>query len=118
MGSFLGFAPVIAAMVPREGGNTGVIFIVQIAAMVAIFWFLLIRPQQKEQKRHREMLDAIKRGDEVITSGGLMGRVDKVADDRLTLVTGDSTKITVQRSRVSSVSPRGGAKADAGSTKE
>lgn len=109
MTSILGFAPVLAAMVPREGGNTGVIFIVQIAAMIAIFWFLLIRPQQKEQKRHKEMLDGIRKGDEVVTTGGLMGRVDKVADDRLTLITGDSTRVTVQRARVSSVSGRGGA---------
>jgi preprotein translocase subunit YajC len=100
--------PALLLMVPREGGNTGVIFIVQIVIMVAIFWFLLIRPQQKEQKRHQEMLSAIKRGDEIVTSGGLVGRVDKVQEDRLTVTTGDKTKVTVQRSRVATVLGRDG----------
>lgn len=103
-----GFLPALILMVPREGGGTAVVFIVQIVLMVAIFWFLLIRPQQKEQKRHQEMLAAIKRGDEVVTSGGIMGKVDKVHEDRLVVTTGGNTKVTVQRARVASVMGRDG----------
>lgn len=104
----LGFAPALLLMVPREGGGTGLVFVIQIVLMIAIFWFLLIRPQQKEQKRHQEMLGGIKRGDEVITSGGIMGKVDKVQEDRLTVTTGDNTKVTIQRARVATVLGRDG----------
>lgn len=107
MSSIASFLPVMAAMVPREGGGTGVVFMIQIVALVAIFWFLLIRPQQKEQKRHQEMLASIKRGDEVVTTGGIIGKVDKLAEDRLTVLTGDDTRITVQRARVATVSGKG-----------
>lgn len=107
MSSISSFLPVMAAMVPREGGGTGVVFMIQIVALVAIFWFLLIRPQQKEQKRHQEMLASIKRGDEVVTTGGIIGKVDKLAEDRLTVLTGDDTRITVQRARVATVAGKG-----------
>lgn len=103
-----GVLPALLLMTPREGGGTGIIFVVQIVLMVVIFWFLLIRPQQKEQKRHQELLASIKRGDEVVTNGGLMGRVDKVQEDRLTVTTGDKTRVTVQRSRIATVLGRDG----------
>ena len=86
-------------MVPREGGNAAVVFFVQMAAFIAIFYFLLIRPQKKEQDRHKEMLDALKKGDEVVTSGGIVGKVVKADETRLTVQSGESTFV-VQRARV------------------
>ncbi|MEJ2540591.1 MAG: preprotein translocase subunit YajC [Gemmatimonadota bacterium] len=89
----------LLAMVPREGGNAAVVFFLQMVAFVAIFYFLLIRPQKREQDRQKAMLESIKKGDEVITSGGIVGKVVKASEDRLTLETGES-RVEVQRARV------------------
>lgn len=98
-----GFLPALVLMVPREGAGAGTVMLLQIGAMVAIFYFLLIRPQQKEAKRHREMLAALKKGDEVVTSGGIIGTVVHAAEDRLTIKTADSTRLVVQRGRIAGV---------------
>lgn len=97
-----GVHPALALMVPREGAGAGTVMILQLVAMGAIFYFLLIRPQRLEAKRHREMLAAIKKGDEVVTNGGIVGTVVHAAEDRLTLRTGD-TRVVVQRARVAQV---------------
>jgi len=89
--------------VPREGGNAGTIFFVQMALIFAIFYFLLLRPQAKERKRHEKMLAELKKGDEIVTNGGIIGRVTHVDENRLTVKTGDNTRITVDRSRVAVV---------------
>lgn len=89
--------------VPREGGNAGAIFMVQMVLIFAIFYFLLIRPQAKERKRHEQMLAAIKKGDEVVTNGGIIGRVVHVEENRLTLRTGENTRVTVDRGRIAQV---------------
>ena len=89
--------------VPREGGNAGMIFLVQMGLIFAIFYFLLLRPQAKQRKKHDQMLKELKKGDEIVTSGGIIGRVVHVEEDRLTLKTGDSTKLTVDRARVAAV---------------
>jgi preprotein translocase subunit YajC len=90
-------------MVPREGGDATVILVVQMVAIFAIFYFLLIRPQRKEQQRHQEMLDALKKGDEIITGGGIMGTVIHVNDDRVTVKTAEKTRLVVQRARIATV---------------
>jgi preprotein translocase subunit YajC len=87
-------------MAPREGGNTAFIFVIQMVAIFAIFYWLLIRPQRKEQQRHREMLSAVKKGDEVVTSGGIIGTVVHAEQDRLTIKTAESTRLVVQRSGI------------------
>ncbi|MDZ7780683.1 MAG: preprotein translocase subunit YajC [Gemmatimonadota bacterium] len=89
--------------VPREGGNAGMIFLVQMGLIFAIFYFLLLRPQAKQRKRHAQMLKELKKGDEVVTTGGIIGRVVHVEEDRLTVKTGDNTRVTVDRSRVATV---------------
>ncbi len=89
----------LLAMVPREGGSAATVFFVQMAAFAAIFYFLLIRPQRKEANKHKQMLESLRKGDEVITGGGLVGTVTKADQDRLTIKTGDST-VVVERARV------------------
>lgn len=84
-----------------DGGGALASF-VPLILMFAVFYFLLIRPQQKRAKEHRAMLAAIKRGDNVVTSGGLYGRVVDVSDDTLVIDLGE-TKVTVGRSFVSGV---------------
>lgn len=86
-------------MVPREGGNAATALFLQMAAFAAIFYFLLIRPQKKEQDRHKEMLSSIKKGDEIVTGGGIMGKVLEAKEDRLTVQSGES-KFVVERARV------------------
>lgn len=89
--------------VPREGANGATIFMVQLMVIFAIFYFLLIRPQAKERQRHEEMLQAVKKGDEIVTNGGIIGKVVHADGSRLTVKTGENTRITVDRGRVASV---------------
>ncbi|MBT8342661.1 MAG: preprotein translocase subunit YajC [Desulfatitalea sp.] len=69
-------------------------------AIFAIMWFLLIRPQQKKQKEHREMLGNLKKGDMIITSGGLYGRITGVTDASLTLEIAEKVRVKVSRAHV------------------
>ena len=87
-------------MVPREGGNSTAIFLIQMLAIFAIFYFLLIRPQTKERERHEEMLKGVTKGDEVVTNGGIIGTVVHAKEDRLIVRTGDNTRLTVYRNRI------------------
>ena len=68
-----------------------------------IFYFLLIRPQQKKQKEHKILLDSIKRGDEILSSGGILGKVIKVDNDKLTVEISKGVNVTIIRSTVADV---------------
>ena len=69
-----------------------------------IFYFFLIRPQQKRVKDHKFMVESLKRGDEVITSGGIIGKVERVMeDDRIEVLIGESTKVQIIRSTITSL---------------
>jgi len=83
----------------QAGTGPGFAFLIQIVAIVAIFYFLLILPQRREQKRHREMLAALKRGDQVATAGGLVGEIINLNDEVVQLKTGDA-RVTVERVRI------------------
>lgn len=78
-----------------------------IVPIVAIFYFLLIRPQNQRAKKHRELLAALKKGDTVVTSGGIIGKVFKIADDEVTLDTGEGGKLRVLRGMIMDVRNRG-----------
>jgi len=84
-------------------GAPGWVFPAEIAAFIAIFYFLLIRPQRQMQKKHQTMLSAVKKGDEVMTEGGIIGEVVFVKDDRLTLRTAENTRIVVARGKIARV---------------
>lgn len=79
------------------------IFLMQMVAIGVIFYFLLIRPQRKEQQRHKVMIEELKKGDEIITNGGIIGTVVHAQDDRLTIRTGENTRLVVQRARIAQV---------------
>ena len=81
-----------------EGGMNGLIMIV---LMFVVFYLLLIRPQQKKAKEHQKMLDAIGKGAEIVTNGGLIGRVVLVKDNVLTVELADKVRVRVLRSQVS-----------------
>ncbi len=99
--------PVMAMMAPsgQQGGSAIMVFVLQIAAFIAIFYFILIRPQRQQQKRHEEMLKQVKRGDEVVTSGGIVGEIVHVKDDRITIKSGES-RLVVERERIAKVLTR------------
>ncbi|MHB8765737.1 MAG: preprotein translocase subunit YajC [Deferrisomatales bacterium] len=71
--------------------------------MFAIFYFLLIRPQQKRAKEHKAMLEALKRGDDVVTSGGLYGKVAGITDDVVSLEVAPNVKVRVQKGAIGQI---------------
>jgi preprotein translocase subunit YajC len=94
------------------GGMMPLVFIV---VMFAIFYFLLIRPQAKRQKELKAMIGALNKGDEVVTTGGLVGRITDISDQYLTLevasVGNQPVTVSVQRSAVATLLPKGSMKA-------
>lgn len=88
-------------MAPGEGGGGAMILLVQLALIFLIFYWLLIRPHRKEQERHRQMIQALKKGDEIVTAGGVIGTIVHAAEDRLTVKTAENTRLVVERSKVS-----------------
>jgi preprotein translocase subunit YajC len=78
------------------------IFLFQMLAIVAIFYFLIIRPKVQQEKRHRERLEQIKRGDEIVTAGGIIGEVVHIKDSQITVKSGES-RFVVQRQRIAEV---------------
>jgi len=88
-------------------------FFVQFAPLVlifVIFWFLLIRPQQQRQKAHRAMIDAVKRGDQVVTGGGLMGKVVKVEDNVVEIEIAPNVRVRAVKGTLTDVTPSGNGK--------
>lgn len=74
---------------------------------VVIFYFFLIRPQNKRAKQHRQLIANISKGDEIVTNGGLLGRITKVTDDFVVLALNDNIEATIQKSYIASVVPKG-----------
>lgn len=90
---------------PPGGAAGGLMGFMPIVLIGLIFYFLIIRPQNKRVKEHRQLLSEIIRGDTVVTNGGLIGKVKKVADDELTVTFGDSD-VKVVRSMIADVRNR------------
>ena len=88
----------LMAPTPGSGGGMSVL-ILQIGLIGAVFYFLILRPQSQARKKHASMLAALKKGDDVITSGGLMGKVKGIKDDEVTVESGTST-VVVHRARI------------------
>ncbi|NDI34002.1 preprotein translocase subunit YajC [Chengkuizengella sediminis] len=86
-----------------SGGNIFYTFVFPLVLMFAVFYFLLIRPQQKKQKARNLMLGDLKKGDKVITIGGLHGSIFEITDDKVVLQINDATKMTFDRSAVNGV---------------
>jgi len=72
-----------------------------------LIYFLMIRPQNKQRKAHEEMVQGIEVGDEVVSSGGLLGRVTKISDQFFEINLGDNTRVKIQKGSVSNVLPKG-----------
>ena len=76
-------------------------------AMFVVLYFVMIRPQMKKQKEHRAMIDAVAKGDEVVTAGGVLGKISKVGESFLGLEVANGVEIQIQRSAVVQVLPKG-----------
>jgi preprotein translocase subunit YajC len=97
------FPSLVVLAAPRQGANGAVILFAQILIFLVIAYFLIFRPQRREQERHQQRLDALKKGDEVVTAGGIIGTVVHAEADRLTIRTGESTRLVVERARIAKV---------------
>lgn len=85
------------------GGRYGTVMMIYLVAFGLIMWLLIIRPQRKVQERHKAMVAALKKGDEIMTDGGIIGQIVHLADDRVTVKSGDSTRLVVARSKIARV---------------
>ena len=79
--------------------SSGIGQFIPLILIFVIFYFFLIRPQQKKAKEHKQMIENLKRGDQIVTSGGIIGTVDRIMDnDRAEIVVGEDTKVEIIRS--------------------
>jgi preprotein translocase subunit YajC len=104
--------PMIAAMQTTAAAGTSPYYsIAMMVALFAIFYFLLIRPQQKRAREHRGMVDAVKRGDRVVTGGGLVGKIAKVSDTEVQIDLADGVRVTAIKATLQDVKSKTAPKA-------
>ncbi|MFZ3219002.1 MAG: preprotein translocase subunit YajC [Rhodoferax sp.] len=102
--AFAQTAPVAAA-----GGDmqSSLMSMLPLVLMFVVLYFVMIRPQMKKQKEHKAMIDAITKGDEVVTSGGMLGKVSKLGEGYISLEVASGVEVQVQRAAVVQVLPKG-----------
>ena len=94
-----------------SGAGGGLMSFLPIILMFVVLYFLMIRPQMKRQKEQKAMIDALAKGDEVITAGGLLGKVTKVSDAYVTLEVAEGTEVVMQKAAITLLLPKGSIKA-------
>ena len=106
--AFAQTAPAAAA----AGGDmqSSLMSMLPLVLMFVVLYFVMIRPQMRKQKEHRTMIEALAKGDEIVTSGGLLGKVTKMGDSYLSLEVASGVELQVQRSAVVQVLPKGSIK--------
>ena len=105
-------SPAYAQAAP--GGEAGFMGFLPIILMFVLLYFLMIRPQMKRAKEQKQMIEALQKGDEVITAGGVLGRITRIADAYVSLEIAPGTEISVQKASVQTVLPKGTLKSIAG----
>ncbi|QDH69476.1 preprotein translocase subunit YajC [Marilutibacter alkalisoli] len=103
-------SPAHAQVAAAPAGGMGMSLLFPIA-LIAIMYFLMIRPQMKRQKEHRAMLEKLGKGDEVITNGGIAGTVTDIGESFVTVQIADNVKVRVQKGAIANVLPKGTLKA-------
>jgi len=91
-----------------EGGGTGgaggmIVSLIPFVLIIVVFYFLLIRPQQSRQKKHKQLLESLKKGDKVVTNAGILGTVSNFSKETVTLQVADNVKIKILRDTVASI---------------
>ena len=89
------------------GGDAGLMGLLPIVLMFVVLYFLMIRPQMKRSKEAKAMIEALQKGDEVITAGGILGRISKLTEAYVTLEIAPNTEISVQKAAVQTLLPKG-----------
>ncbi|ADE15446.1 preprotein translocase, YajC subunit [Nitrosococcus halophilus Nc 4] len=92
------------AAAPPQAGLFNIIFLL---VLLVLFYFLLIRPQQKRAKEHNKLVEGLQKGDEVMTEGGIMGRITELAESVVALEVSENVEIKIRRQSVASVLPKG-----------
>jgi len=95
------------AQASGAGPDAGIMNIGLLVLMLVVFWFILIRPQMKRAKEHKAMVEALEKGAEVVTAGGIVGRITKLGEGYVSLEIADNTEIVVQRNAVQTLLPKG-----------
>lgn len=106
MSLFISDAFAAAGAAPAGQGDS-TFSLVMIAAIFVLFYFMLIRPQNKRAKEHRELISQIKKGDEIVTSGGLLAKVTEMGEQYIKVMVSSGVEISLQRNAISSVLPKG-----------
>ena len=96
-----------AAPASGPGGDAGIINLIMLGGFVLIFYFLLIRPQNKRRKEHQELVSSLNKGDEVVTAGGVVGTITKVEDDFVKVQVSEQVEMRVQKSAIGATLPKG-----------
>lgn len=99
---------VAATTTASPSTSQGIISMLPMIAILILFmYFMVIRPQSKRAKEQKKLMDSLQKGDEVITISGILGKIEKIADDFIILNVTENTNITIQKSAISNVVPRG-----------
>ena len=104
-------SPVLAEAAPSAGAQSGgMSMIIMMVVLFGLMYFMMIRPQMKRQKEHRALISALAKGDEVVTNGGLAGRVEEVGETFITVEIAANVKVKLQKGAVQQVLPKGSLK--------
>ena len=104
---FISTAYAQTAPAPAAGAESTLMSLLPLVLMFVVLYFIMIRPQMKRQKEHKAMIEALAKGDEVVTSGGLAGKVSKMGDSFIGLEVAGDVEVQIQRSAVAQVLPKG-----------
>ena len=103
-------SPAYAQSAPAAGAGADLLSFLPLVAIFVVFYFLMLRPQQKRAKETKAMLGALQKGDEVVTVGGIVGRIAKLNEQYATVEIASGVEVTVQRQAVAQVLPKGSLK--------
>ena len=97
----------IAQSAGGSGGPSGTANIIMLFVFIGIFYFLLIRPQMKRQKEHKSLIGSLSKGDEIVTNGGVLGKIVNVGDAFVTVEISKDVQVRVQKHAIGAVMPKG-----------
>jgi preprotein translocase subunit YajC len=110
LSTFAAIAQAAAPAASPQGGALGLSPLIMMAVLFGIFYFMMIRPQMKRQKEHRNLLAALAKGDEVVMGGGLVGRIEDVGESFIRVEIASGTVVQVQKGSITQVLPKGSLK--------
>jgi preprotein translocase subunit YajC len=102
---------VVALQAQAPASRTGIVMMIYMVAFALILWLVVLRPQRRVQQRHQQMLSALKKGDEIMTDGGIIGQVVHLTEDRITIKTAENTRVVIARPKIARVFSTAGAEA-------